>query len=152
MTTLLITHPSSLNHLTPPGHPERPDRIRALDKVWAHDDFQGLLREQAPMADLDTVALCHPMSYIESIRDNAPKEGLVGLDNDTVMSPGTFEAALRCIGGATRAIDDVVAKKADNAFCAMRPPGHHAETATPMGFCIFNSADRRALRAEEARH
>jgi len=149
MTTLLLTHPSSLNHVTPAGHPERPDRIRALDAVWAKDEFKSLAHEQAPMCELETVALCHPMDYVELIRDNAPKEGMIGLDGDTVMSPGSFEASLRCIGAATRAIDAVMAKEAGNAFCSMRPPGHHAETAKPMGFCIFNSAAIAARYAQK---
>ena len=149
MSTLLITHPASLNHLNAPGHPERPERLRAIESILEQERFQPLVREQAPAAALETIALCHPMSYVEAIRDATPKQGLVQLDADTSMSPGSFEAALRAVGAATRAVDEVVTKKADNVFCAMRPPGHHTERARPMGFCIFNQAAIAARYAQK---
>jgi acetoin utilization deacetylase AcuC-like enzyme len=140
MSTLLITHPSSLDHLTPLGHPERPDRLRAIERVLEGERFQSLARVQAPTAPQETIALCHPVDYVEQIRSACPRQGMVRLDADTSMSPGSFEAAIRSVGGAVLAVDEVVTKKAANAFCALRPPGHHAETARPMGFCLFNSA------------
>jgi len=140
MSTLLISHPAFLEHLTPLGHPERPDRLRAIERALEAEKFQTLARSQAPFASLETVALCHPMEYIVAVREAAPREGLIQLDADTAMSPGTFEAALRAAGGAIHAVDEVLTKKAANAFVAARPPGHHAETARPMGFCLFDNA------------
>jgi len=140
MSTLLITHPAFLEHLTPLGHPERPDRLRAIERALEAEKFQTLARSQAPLASLETIALCHPMEYIVEVREASPREGLIHLDADTAMSPGTFEAALRAAGGAIHAVDEVLTKKAPNAFVAARPPGHHAETARPMGFCLFDNA------------
>jgi acetoin utilization deacetylase AcuC-like enzyme len=149
MATLLLTHPACLDHLTPPGHPERPDRLRAIAQVLDSVRFQRLVRAQAPEASIETISLCHPTGYIQAIKDASPKQGLVRLDADTSMSPGSLEAALRAVGGAVQAVDDVVAKKADNAFVAVRPPGHHTETARAMGFCLFNNAAIAARHAQK---
>ena len=101
------------------------------------------------MATLEQIALCHPMEYVEEIREASPKEGLIHLDADTSMSPGSFEAALRAAGGAILAVDEVLAKKTKNAFVATRPPGHHAETARPMGFCFFDNVAIAARHAQK---
>jgi acetoin utilization deacetylase AcuC-like enzyme len=149
MTTLLITHPACLEHLTPAGHPERPDRLRAIERALEQERFQMLARVDAPAARLETIALCHPMDYVTAIREATPKTGLVGLDADTTLSPGSFEAALRAAGGAVYAVDEVMAGRANNAFVATRPPGHHTETARPMGFCLFNNAAIAARHAQK---
>jgi acetoin utilization deacetylase AcuC-like enzyme len=148
MSTLLLTHPACLQHITPAGHPERPDRLRAIDSALEQERFATLAREAAPAASLDAIARCHPMSYIDSIRQATPKGGLVHLDGDTSMSAGSYEAALRAAGGAVRAVDEVMDGKVANAFVAVRPPGHHAETALPMGFCLFNNAAIAARHAQ----
>jgi acetoin utilization deacetylase AcuC-like enzyme len=150
MSTLLISHPACLNHLTPPGHPERPDRLRVVEEALADERFQLLAREHAPMAEAEIVALVHPMDYLEAIREAGPSEdeGMIRLDADTSMSPGSLEAALRAVGGGVLAVDEVMNQKATNAFVAVRPPGHHAETARPMGFCLFNSVAIAARYAQ----
>ena len=148
LSTLLLSHPSCLLHETPEGHPERPDRIRMLDQVFAHEHFLDLGREEAPLGTQDQVELAHPGDYFHMISQRVPEEGLEQLDPDTWLCPMSLEVALRGVGAATRAVDAVMRREVENAFCAMRPPGHHAESRRPMGFCIFNNA---AIAAHYAR-
>ena len=139
MSTLYITHPAFKNHDTGPGHPERPDRMRAIDAVMGHEMFAPLIREDAPQSDFETLKLVHPAGYVEAIREAAPDHGLVHLDGDTVMSPGSLEAGLRAVGAGLRAVDAVMKGEHKNAFCAVRPCGHHAEPSRAMGFCLFSN-------------
>jgi acetoin utilization deacetylase AcuC-like enzyme len=151
MATLLLTHPAFINHDTGPGHPERPDRMRAIDKVLAHDVFRDLKREEAPLREdvREQIERVHPVAYFQNLRAGAEHiDHLAHLGPDTVVSPGSWEAALRAVGAGLQAVDAVIEGRAANAFCQVRPPGHHAETNVAMGFCLFSNA---AIAAHYAR-
>lgn len=149
MTTLLVTHPACLEHITPNGHPERVDRLKALATIFANERFDDLVREEAPAASREQILAAHAPDYVHRIEQTAPEDGLERLDPDTWMSPGSLEAARRAAGAGIRAVDAVINREVKNAFCAVRPPGHHAETNRAMGFCLFNSVAIAAIHARD---
>lgn len=150
MTTLLYTHPACLEHDPGTHHPESPARLRAVLAALSGPQFAALGRREAPPAAIEDLLRVHPRQHIERILNAVPKAGYVALDADTVLSPASGRAALHAAGAVTAAVDAVIAGEADNAFCAVRPPGHHAEPGRAMGFCLFNNVAVGALRAREA--
>lgn len=150
MTTRLYTHPVFLEHSTPPGHPERPDRLRAIAEILSDVRFDDLDRVEAPGGDPDTILYAHPEEFRDKVISRIPEEGLARIDADTTAGPRSFEAALTAIGAANAAVDTVFSGEADNVFVAARPPGHHAEKTTAMGFCLFNTAAIAAGHARSA--
>ena len=146
--TLLFTHPACLGHDTGPHHPERPERLKAVLAALEGESFALLQRRSAPLADTAQIARVHPERFVEWLLEQIPSEGWSGIDGDTIVSPGSREAALRAAGAVCAAVDAVMSGEARNAFCAVRPPGHHAEPQQSMGFCLFNNI---AIGAEQAR-
>lgn len=148
MNTQFYFHPICLEHDTGEFHPERSDRIRAVMTALDDSAFKDLVRIEAPKAEREQIERVHPAPYVEKIFASVPESGHVHIDGDTVLSPESGEAALRAAGGVCAAVDAVMEGRATNAFCALRPPGHHAEPATGMGFCLFNNVAIGALHAK----
>jgi acetoin utilization deacetylase AcuC-like enzyme len=139
MVTGLFTHPACLFHDNGPGHPESPERLKAILNELEKRDFAALQRREAPRATVEQIARVHERGYVERILYRVPQQGYAQLDPDTALSPHSSEAALRAAGAIVMAIDEVLGEKIVNGFCAVRPPGHHAERTHAMGFCLFNN-------------
>lgn len=141
---LLFSHEDCLGHAEPPGHPEQAARLMAVERALAGFDLD---RRAAPLAGRDEVLRCHPAGYVAQVEAAVPAQGWAMLDGDTWLAPGSLTAALRAVGGVCAAVDAVLAGEAKRAFIACRPPGHHAEAARAMGFCLFGSVAIAAKRA-----
>jgi len=139
MSSLLITQPQGLEHVTPVGHPERADRLRRLNKVFALPQFDDVARKEAACAGLEFALEAHPKEYVDRIKNLRPVEGMHPIDGDTYISKESLSAVMTGMGAGLDALDEVLSGNHQNAFCAIRPPGHHAERLTPMGFCLFNT-------------
>ncbi|OBJ09487.1 acetoin utilization protein [Mycobacterium sp. 1482292.6] len=149
MATLLLHHSAFADHRTAPGHPERPDRYRAVAAALSRPQFDTLMRAEAEPADLAATRYVHSNRYVDALEAARPEDGYVYLDGgDTMMEPSTWETALRGVGATLQAVDAVLAGDAQNAFVACRPPGHHAETERAMGFCLFNNISIGARHAQ----
>jgi acetoin utilization deacetylase AcuC-like enzyme len=149
MATLLISHPSFLEHDTGPYHPERPDRLRAILGALEDPAFDGLVRLAAPAASMAEMTRVHPQDYVEAILGIQPAPGEhVHVDGDTVMSQGSAEAIQRAAGAVVAGVDAVMQGKVRTAFAAVRPPGHHAAPGVPGGFCLINNAAVGARHAQ----
>ncbi|WP_127113453.1 histone deacetylase family protein [Shimia sediminis] len=149
MTTALFSHPDCLEHKTPSGHPEQVARLEYITEALSTSAFDALERREAPLCQDGDILLCHPQSHLDMIKAAEPTSGSRALDADTHMSPGSMQAARRAVGGCVTAVDAVLAGEIRNAFVACRPPGHHAEQSTPMGFCLFGNAAIAARHAME---
>ena len=147
MTTLALTHDSFFKHDTGASHPERAERLVGVLRALDQPAMRGLIRAEAPAAAASDIARAHPGAYFTNIQASMPTQGLRNLDADTVVSPGSGEAMMRAAGAVVAAVDAVAKGDVDNAFCAVRPPGHHAESKRPMGFCLVNNAAVGALHA-----
>lgn len=147
MTTLIFTHPDCFGHDTGPGHPEGPKRLEVVWQVLDRSGFRNLERRDAPEATAEQLARVHERAYVDAVLAAIPLEGYVRLDADTLLSPGSRSAVLRAAGSVCAAVDAVLGGQARNAFCAVRPCGHHAEPARAMGFCIFNNVAVGAAHA-----
>jgi acetoin utilization deacetylase AcuC-like enzyme len=150
MTTALYTHDNFDRHVTPMGHPEQVARLQRIRARLAGPDFASLDRRDCPLGKDAQITLCHPQTYIDRIVAAEPAAGTVALDADTHMSPGSVAAARHAVGGAVAAVDAVMTGAVRNAFVAARPPGHHAETALVMGFCLFGNVAIAAKHAMAA--
>ena len=141
---LVFTHESFTGHVTPPGHPERVERLSAVERGLAGLE---VTRRDCPMGEEAEVLRCHPASYLARVKAAVPSEGWAQLDGDTFLSPGSYQAAMRAVGGICAAVDAVVLGEVKTAFVAARPPGHHAERDIAMGFCLFGTVAIGAKRA-----
>lgn len=150
MQTFLYTHPACLEHDTGEYHPECAERLRVVLRALEAEEFMTLHREAAPQATIEQILRAHSQSHTDFIRRNIPSadQGQTHLDPDTAVSAGSWEAALRAAGAAVAAVDAVARGECRNAFCAVRPPGHHAERRAAMGFCLFNNIAIAALHAQ----
>jgi len=150
MVTALVTHAACLDHVPHPRHPESPRRLEAILKALDEPEFAGLLRREARRATRDAIERVHDPAHVDLVLDSVPRDGVHWFDPDTAVSPGSGEAAMRAAGAVVTAVDLVMSGEARNAFCAVRPPGHHAEPNRPMGFCLFNNVAVGALHARAA--
>ncbi len=150
MTTLIYSHPACLDHDPGAMHPESPARLEAVLAALEAPDFAELERREAPPVAPAQLARVHSRAYVDAVFEAMPTTGHSSLDADTIISPGSGEAARRAAGAVCAAVDAVVLGEAANAFCAVRPPGHHAEATRAMGFCLFNNVAVGALQARAA--